>query len=263
VHALQAGLSNDVIAALVAMMCRAPARASVAPLATSPALFLLRRRTSSDFILSLARTPCPRSFAGPVLSACWGWFPDYSFQNWTERLTCRPLSAAVVTLEIRGTITCALELHSRLCPPVFARCSCVHNFKCTSRAASHTKLPLRHVQATVRVPSDALIADFVFLDSDNISSGFYDNNRGLDYHVPVTGAAGRLPPINVAHVAVEMAPIAKVGGMGDVVTALGRAVQEVGHNVEVCPSTALVPFQPCLPTCRRGHVYCRHPGPVF
>lgn len=33
--------------------------------------------------------------------------------------------------------------------------------------------------------------------------------------------------------AVEMAPIAKVGGMGDVVTALGRAVQEEGHTVEV------------------------------
>eukprot|EP00884_Botryococcus_braunii_P020795 jgi/Botrbrau1/739/Bobra.160_2s0062.1 len=30
-----------------------------------------------------------------------------------------------------------------------------------------------------------------------------------------------------------MAPIAKVGGMGDVVTALARAVQEEGHHVDV------------------------------
>jgi starch synthase len=30
-----------------------------------------------------------------------------------------------------------------------------------------------------------------------------------------------------------MAPICKVGGLGDVVTALGRAVQELGHTVEV------------------------------
>jgi glycogen synthase len=37
----------------------------------------------------------------------------------------------------------------------------------------------------------------------------------------------------IVHIAVEMAPIAKVGGMGDVVTALGRAVQEEGHQVEV------------------------------
>ena len=41
------------------------------------------------------------------------------------------------------------------------------------------------------------------------------------------------PPLHVVHVAVEMAPICKVGGLGDVVTALGRAVQEQGHMVEV------------------------------
>eukprot|EP00798_Chlamydomonas_sp_ICE-L_P018937 gene18937-25504_t len=36
--------------------------------------------------------------------------------------------------------------------------------------------------------------------------------------------------LSVVHVAVEMAPIAKVGGMGDVVTALGRAVMEDVHH---------------------------------
>ena len=71
------------------------------------------------------------------------------------------------------------------------------------------------------------------MDSNNEQMGYYDNNNGLDYHVPVTGAQGTLPPLRVAHVSVEMAPIAKVGGMGDVVTALGRAVQEYGHEVEV------------------------------
>lgn len=91
------------------------------------------------------------------------------------------------------------------------------------------------VQATIDVPPDALVADLVFLDSDNITSGFYDNNNGLDYHIPTAGADGTLPPLNVVHISVEMAPIAKVGGMGDVVTALGRAVQEAGHNVEVRP----------------------------
>ena len=39
--------------------------------------------------------------------------------------------------------------------------------------------------------------------------------------------------LRVVQVAVEMAPIAKVGGMGDVVTALSRAVIEKGHSVEV------------------------------
>ncbi len=47
--------------------------------------------------------------------------------------------------------------------------------------------------------------------------------------------------IKVVHVAVEMAPIAKVGGMGDVVTALARAVQEEGHEVEV-----VVPKYDCI-----------------
>ena len=41
------------------------------------------------------------------------------------------------------------------------------------------------------------------------------------------------PGLHIVHVAVEMAPICKVGGLGDVVTALGRAVQEQGHMVEV------------------------------
>ena len=34
-------------------------------------------------------------------------------------------------------------------------------------------------------------------------------------------------------VSVEMAPIAKVGGLADVVTSLGLAVQAEGHKVEV------------------------------
>jgi hypothetical protein len=94
----------------------------------------------------------------------------------------------------------------------------------------------------------------------------------------VVGGTGTMPNLKVVHIAVEMAPIAKVGdscfshschgicrrgadphgkharspvltaptnpaprltpflqagGLGDVVTALGRAVQEEGHEVEV------------------------------
>jgi len=98
------------------------------------------------------------------------------------------------------------------------------------------------------VPADAHVLDAVFADTDGVGggdgdeggggagSGFYDNNGGLDYHVPVVGADRALHPppvLSVVHIAVEMAPIAKVGGMGDVVTALARAVQEEGHGVEV------------------------------
>lgn len=62
----------------------------------------------------------------------------------------------------------------------------------------------------------------------------YDNRHGLDYHIRTTGATGASPrPMRVAHIAVEMAPIAKVGGLGDVVTSLGRAMMAEGHIVEV------------------------------
>jgi hypothetical protein len=54
------------------------------------------------------------------------------------------------------------------------------------------------------------------------------------------------PGLHVVHVAVEMAPICKVGGLGDVVTALGRAVQEQGHMVEVIlPRSAPFRNVPC------------------
>ena len=54
-------------------------------------------------------------------------------------------------------------------------------------------------------------------------------------------AVSSQPALHIVHVTVEMAPIAKVGGLGDVVTALGRAVQEEGHKVEV-----ILPKYDCL-----------------
>ena len=87
------------------------------------------------------------------------------------------------------------------------------------------------VEARVKVPKDAYMMDFVFSDAPG-PEGNYDSNWGLDYHEPVVGGA-QSPPLYVAHIAVEMAPIAKVGGLGDVVTALARCVQERGHHVEI------------------------------
>ncbi|WIA34022.1 hypothetical protein OEZ86_012404 [Tetradesmus obliquus] len=88
------------------------------------------------------------------------------------------------------------------------------------------------LKATIDVPEDAAVLDVVFADSAD-SQSFHDDNGGLDYHIPIEGGRGVVPGLKVVHVAVEMAPIAKVGGMGDVVTALARAVQEEGHTVEV------------------------------
>ena len=88
--------------------------------------------------------------------------------------------------------------------------------------------------ARVTAPPDAHCLDFVFTDDARSMSGRYDSKNGLDYHAPIFGASGgSKPTLRIVHVAVEMAPIAKVGGMGDVVTALSRAVIEKGHSVEV------------------------------
>ncbi|KAG1346873.1 Starch synthase, chloroplastic/amyloplastic [Cocos nucifera] len=41
------------------------------------------------------------------------------------------------------------------------------------------------------------------------------------------------PGLHVVHIAAEMAPVAKVGGLGDVVSGLGKALQRRGHLVEI------------------------------
>ncbi|CAI0628183.1 unnamed protein product [Linum tenue] len=48
-------------------------------------------------------------------------------------------------------------------------------------------------------------------------------------------------PMHVIHVTAEMAPIAKVGGLGDVVTGLARACLSRGHTVDV-----MLPFYECI-----------------
>lgn len=95
------------------------------------------------------------------------------------------------------------------------------------------------VKTTVKVPLDAYMMDFVFSESE--SGGIFDNNNGVDYHIPVFGGVAREPPMHIVHIAVEMAPIAKVGGLGDVVTSLSRAVQDLKHNVDI-----ILPKYDCL-----------------
>ncbi|KAF8651227.1 hypothetical protein HU200_063474 [Digitaria exilis] len=65
-----------------------------------------------------------------------------------------------------------------------------------------------HLQATVRVPLDAYMMDFVFSESED--GGIYDNRNGMDYHIPVSDSIAKEPPMHIVHIAVEMAPIAKV-----------------------------------------------------
>ncbi|XP_051125428.1 starch synthase 3, chloroplastic/amyloplastic [Andrographis paniculata] len=96
-----------------------------------------------------------------------------------------------------------------------------------------------HLKATVKVPLDAYMMDFVFSEKEN--GGVFDNKNGMDYHIPVFGGVVKEPPMHIVHIAVEMAPIAKVGGLGDVVTSLSRAVQDMSHNVDI-----ILPKYDCL-----------------
>ncbi|KAH7365325.1 hypothetical protein KP509_18G020900 [Ceratopteris richardii] len=96
------------------------------------------------------------------------------------------------------------------------------------------------LKCSIKVPLDAYMMDFVFSERLD-GGGIFDNNLGKDYHVPVIGGSIREPTMKVVHISVEMAPVAKVGGLGDVVTSLSRAIQDLGHSVEV-----ILPKYDCL-----------------
>lgn len=123
-------------------------------------------------------------------------------------------------------------------------------FRCSFNRWTHRMGPLppqkmvpaesgAHMKATVKVPLDAYMMDFVF--SEKEEGGIFDNRHGVDYHIPVTESVAKEPPLHVVHISVEMAPIAKVGGLGDVVTSLSRAVQDLNHTVDV-----ILPKYDCL-----------------
>ncbi|PON43917.1 Starch synthase [Parasponia andersonii] len=123
-------------------------------------------------------------------------------------------------------------------------------FRCSFNRWTHRKGPFppqkmtpadngSHVKVSVKVPLDAYMMDFVF--SEREDGGVFDNKNGMDYHLPVFGGVVKEPPMQIVHIAVEMAPIAKVGGLGDVVTSLSRAVQELNHHVDI-----ILPKYDCL-----------------
>ncbi|KAK6149752.1 hypothetical protein DH2020_017277 [Rehmannia glutinosa] len=103
----------------------------------------------------------------------------------------------------------------------------------------NTERRLREEAIRAKVPLDAYMMDFVF--SEREDGGIFDNKNGMDYHIPVFGGVVKEPPMHIVHIAVEMAPIAKVGGLGDVVTSLSRAVQDMNHNVDI-----ILPKYDCL-----------------
>ena len=51
--------------------------------------------------------------------------------------------------------------------------------------------------------------DFALSDSAE-GRAFLDNNSGMEYHIDTSGSSVPQPALDVVHIAVEMAPIAKV-----------------------------------------------------
>ncbi|XP_048230260.1 probable starch synthase 4, chloroplastic/amyloplastic isoform X3 [Ricinus communis] len=59
-----------------------------------------------------------------------------------------------------------------------------------------------------------------------------NENEAISMFLKLTSSPSS-PGLHVIHIAAEMAPVAKVGGLGDVVAGLGKALQKRGHLVEI------------------------------
>ena len=82
-------------------------------------------------------------------------------------------------------------------------------------------------------PSDSdVFWDRSFFPSASTSKG---KDVSLDQGIPTEFERGQSagPIHTIVHVTAEMAPIAKVGGLGDAVAGLARSCYLEGHNVEV------------------------------
>ncbi|CAK7351255.1 unnamed protein product [Dovyalis caffra] len=134
-------------------------------------------------------------------------------------------------------------------------------FRCSFNRWTHRRGPLppqkmlpadngSRVKANIKVPLDAYMMDFVFSEKED--GGIFDNREGMDYHIPVSGGIAKEPPMHIVHIAVEMAPIAKVGGLGDVVTSLSRAVQDLNHSVDI-----ILPKYDCLKFNHVKDLHCQ------
>ncbi|XP_030493167.2 uncharacterized protein LOC115709252 isoform X2 [Cannabis sativa] len=76
--------------------------------------------------------------------------------------------------------------------------------------------------------------------SDHMGVDEYDADADADADVVSNHDHHQL--MHITHVTAEMAPIAKVGGLGDVVTGLARASLSCGHTVDI-----MLPFYECIP----------------
>jgi len=101
------------------------------------------------------------------------------------------------------------------------------------RLEAFTARRLLSPEQTTLLRTLAWCHDFALLKMyDEARSGNWDDNRLVGAFKARCGSVRR-PGLHVIHVAAEMAPIAKVGGLADVVTSLAKAHQMTGTLAEV------------------------------
>ncbi|KAL4285449.1 hypothetical protein GQ457_16G012480 [Hibiscus cannabinus] len=87
-----------------------------------------------------------------------------------------------------------------------------------------------HVRAIFKVPLESYMTDLVLFEKED--GGTFDNKDGVYYFIPILGGFVKEPPTHIVHIAVEMAPIAKVGCISDVASPF-HVVQDINHNVNI------------------------------
>lgn len=109
-----------------------------------------------------------------------------------------------------------------------------------------TVFPFHSLQKTNDKPSataDSNLEDITW-PSPLDETPFWKKNFPLSNTIskfPIIDRENDSDPMHIVHVTAEMAPIAKVGGLGDVVTGLARACLSRGHKVFI-----MLPFYECI-----------------
>ncbi|XP_070051540.1 probable starch synthase 4, chloroplastic/amyloplastic [Nicotiana tomentosiformis] len=82
-----------------------------------------------------------------------------------------------------------------------------------------------------------LLRELVWKKDGRICDAYMSCKEKNEWEIIVTflkfTSSSTRPGLHIIHIAAEMAPVAKVGGLGDVVTGLGKALQKKGHLVEI------------------------------
>lgn len=118
-----------------------------------------------------------------------------------------------------------------------------HTFSINFPLSHNTHLPFQVGTQRVARSPDLTLENIKWPSPDDEIPFWEKNITTSDVTIEVPLSAEKDSDLmHIVHVTAEMAPIAKVGGLGDVVTGLARACLSRGHNVDI-----MLPFYECLP----------------